>query len=266
MLLLSLNIRLARAPATIIVPDDYPTIQAAINAASDGDTIFVKNGTYYENVIVNKSLSLFGESRDSTIVDGNKSGTVVTITRDGVNFENFTVEDSGALDWDTGIYVECSSNNISNNLVTDNNNGIHLMDGNNSLRGNILTNNTYNLGVWGDSISGFEQDIDTSNMIEGKPVYFLVNQKDIVIPSNAGYVGIANSLNISVMNLDLKKNGEGVLLAFSSGCSIINTTTSNNRLGFHLFCSQENVVSDNVLAGNGVGVYFDLSESNTLSQ
>jgi pectin methylesterase-like acyl-CoA thioesterase len=43
---------------TIIVPDDYPTIQAAINAANDGDTIFVKIGTYYEHVVVNKSLSL----------------------------------------------------------------------------------------------------------------------------------------------------------------------------------------------------------------
>jgi len=265
MLLLSLNIRLARAPATIIVPDDFSTIQAAINAASDGDTIFVRNGTYYGNVIVNKTLSLDGESRDSTILDGNNSGTVVTIVQDDVSFMNFTVKDSGSLDWDTGIYVTSFNNNISDNLVTDNNNGVHLMGGNNSLRGNILTNNTYNLGVWGDSISGFEQNIDTSNMIEGKHVYFLVNQKDIVIPSNAGYVGIVNSFNISIMNLDLEKNGEGVLLAFSSGCSIIKTTTSNNRLGFYLFGSQENVVSGNVLTGNGVGVYLDLSESNTLS-
>jgi pectin methylesterase-like acyl-CoA thioesterase len=43
---------------TITVPDDYPTIQAALNNAVDGDTIFVKKGVYVENPIVNKSVSL----------------------------------------------------------------------------------------------------------------------------------------------------------------------------------------------------------------
>src|SRR4030067_2374091 len=65
---------------TIIVPDDYPTIQAAMNAASQGDTIYVKTGTYYENVIVNKPLTLVGESKENTIVDGSgKNNSVVTV-------------------------------------------------------------------------------------------------------------------------------------------------------------------------------------------
>jgi len=58
-------------PATIIVPDIYPTIQAAINAASAGDTIYVRNGTYYENVVVNKTISLIGENKNTTVVDRN---------------------------------------------------------------------------------------------------------------------------------------------------------------------------------------------------
>ena len=51
----------------IIVPDDYPTIQEAIDNATDGDTIFVKKGTYEENPLeINKTLSLIGEGADST--------------------------------------------------------------------------------------------------------------------------------------------------------------------------------------------------------
>ena len=64
----------------IIVPDDFSTIQEAINAASDGDIIFVRNGTYYENVVVNKAVSLIGQDSNKTIVDGNGGFSAVSIT------------------------------------------------------------------------------------------------------------------------------------------------------------------------------------------
>ena len=54
---------------TIIVPDSYPTIQEAINNANEGDVIFVRHGTYYENLVVNKSVSLVGEDRETTTID-----------------------------------------------------------------------------------------------------------------------------------------------------------------------------------------------------
>lgn len=56
-------------PTTIRVPDDYPTIQEAINAASPGDTIQVAAGTYYERVTVNKTVTLIGEDPLTTIID-----------------------------------------------------------------------------------------------------------------------------------------------------------------------------------------------------
>ena len=49
---------------TITVPSDFSSIQEAINAADVGDTIFVKRGTYVENPVVNKSVSLIGEDRE----------------------------------------------------------------------------------------------------------------------------------------------------------------------------------------------------------
>src|SRR3990172_4751208 len=72
--------------ATRIVPDDYPTIQAAIDAASPGDTIVVRARTYFENLTLNKSVILTGEfydpadpTRNTTIIDGGTSGQVDVI-------------------------------------------------------------------------------------------------------------------------------------------------------------------------------------------
>ena len=75
----------------IRVPEDYPVIQWAINAAKPGDTILVSEGTYYERIVINKTLNLLGENRDKTIIDARGTGTVVAITADNVNFSGFTI-------------------------------------------------------------------------------------------------------------------------------------------------------------------------------
>jgi len=71
---------------------NYSNIQDAINASSNGDTVFVYNGTYYENIIVNKTVNLLGESTKDTIIDGSGFGNAVNITVDYVNLSNFTIK------------------------------------------------------------------------------------------------------------------------------------------------------------------------------
>ncbi len=65
---LGFRVAVEAAANTIYVPDDYPTIQQAINAALDGDSIFVHNGTYSENIVVNKTVTLIGENEENTII------------------------------------------------------------------------------------------------------------------------------------------------------------------------------------------------------
>jgi len=80
------------AATTWTVPDDVSTICAAADSSADGDTIYVKDGTYNEAGIDlnNKRVCLIGESRDSTIVDGEYSGRLLETTGDLVIVRNFT--------------------------------------------------------------------------------------------------------------------------------------------------------------------------------
>jgi nitrous oxidase accessory protein len=85
---------------TIIVPDNYPTIAAAIGNATDGDAIFVKKGTYEErSIVIDKAVTLTGEDKVNTIIKGNDTGVpkttaIVSIVADDVKVTGFTINGS----------------------------------------------------------------------------------------------------------------------------------------------------------------------------
>nr|QNO49773.1 hypothetical protein DMFPCFDI_00016 [Methanosarcinales archaeon ANME-2c ERB4]QNO50125.1 hypothetical protein GDOAKEED_00029 [Methanosarcinales archaeon ANME-2c ERB4] len=149
---------------------DYTTIQAAVNAASAGDTIIVGDGVYAGNVDVNKRLTIRSENGSaSTIVQAADAfDHVFEVTDDYVNISGFTVTGAygcGGIYLDTVDYCDISYNNAlhnangivlegsSNNTLTDNNasnnnDGIHLStySNYNIVSGNTAINNS-NYGV-----------------------------------------------------------------------------------------------------------------------
>jgi len=96
----------------------YSSIQEAINTASEWDTIYVSVGTYIENVVVNKSLSLLGEDKENTVVDGDGVGTVIQVESNNVTISGLQVRGC-SMEWgDHGIILKDSSNCvISGNIV-----------------------------------------------------------------------------------------------------------------------------------------------------
>jgi len=270
MLTLAFNIQPVKAePRTWIVDDDGPadfhTIQEAINAASDNDTIFVKSGKYYENLVINKKVALFGESKDTTEIEGVVLSpvweSVISIRVDDVEMANFTVTNGGH-----GIYLGAKRSIVTDCVVYENHFGLTISSSSqNLLRRNQLFNNSYNLLVLGGwSINDFMQDIDTSNFVNGKPVYYLVNEDNLSInPTtfpNIGYLGVINSTNVQIANLSLSRNGDGLLIAFSPDTLVENVEAIHNYHGISLMCSPRTTVKCCNFSYNDLGIFLYYSD------
>jgi len=301
-LIFAFNLPLVGAK-TITVPDQYSTIQAAINAADPGDTIFVRAGTYYEQVVVNKTVLLIGENRDTTIIDGQeKFGSVVTVKANEILISNFTIRNSGS-----GFFLFCfgieiegyNYTTVRNNKIIDNQFGIGIKKSfNNKLIGNEITNN-YGWGIrlefssnctlrdnrmsvngddfaiYGNELSHFIHDIDASNLrIDGvvRRIYYLINQHDITINSSThpdlGFLALVNSTNIKVQDLNIDDNDPGLLLAYTNNSLITGNTVIYCAKGILLIHSSNNTISGNTLGpkNNGNIILENLSSNNTISE
>jgi len=103
----------------------YATIQKGINETNDGDTIYTHKGTYYENVILNKTVDLIGEDRGCTIIDGRRKGNTVHVISDGVVISGFTITNGTGGEWfRAGIRITASNNTIHGNNICHNTLGI----------------------------------------------------------------------------------------------------------------------------------------------
>ena len=242
---------------------DYPTIQEAIDAreTSGGHTIAVDAGTYPENVLVYKSLTLIGEDRDTTIIDG--GGDALKIVANNTFVTNFTLQNSNV-----GIYVSiCGNATIQNNKVTDNSYGIFMGSSYFCvLRNNNIFGNSYNFGIGGVTLQHYIHDIDDSNVVDGNPVYYLVNQTGLIINStlypSIGYMALISCTQITVENLTLTGNGQGVLFAYTKNSTIKNITATSNSEGVVLYSSSNCSVSGNVATNNGADGISLYSSSN----
>jgi parallel beta-helix repeat protein len=147
MLTLVSNIQPAKTSSTtIIVPDDYPTIQEAIGAASWGDTIYVKAGTYYENVVVDRPVSLVGENKYTTIIDGMTHSNCLWIGENNVSVSGFTIQNSANTTF--GIETEGNNSSIENNIFRNDSACIGLFHSSyNTISGNMMVNSSVGCAV-----------------------------------------------------------------------------------------------------------------------
>jgi parallel beta-helix repeat protein len=193
-------------PRTLIVDDDLPadfcTIQEAINAASIGDTVFVRAGTYRENLVVNKSLSLMGENTSQTTIIARTSGKEITVEASRVTIAGFTIQGNGSTRPDNiGVYFESSTSlgNVSHNILIGHGYAISLGGSNHNVECNDLANN----GVSGIYLNGSSNNIIARNNVTGgKTGIFIAwpSSRNVLRENNL----TGNELNLHVISYDLQ--------------------------------------------------------------
>jgi parallel beta-helix repeat protein len=265
------------------------TVGIYLNSSSANDILSDNN------VIANSEFGICLDSCDNNTLSGNKvttnhdegiwlyssnnntlSGNNVTANRDtGIGLigssdnvlsgNDVTANSQEGIGGGIAVWFSSNNNTLSGNSVAANGYGIWLSSSSgNVLSGNVMTcNNLYgNLGVYSLVLSDFVNHINTSNLVNGKPVYYLMNQSNVMINPETypevGYLGLINCKNVTVQGFTFTENGEGLLLANTTDSKITGNNVTANVDGIVLYYSSGDVLSGNNISNisdDGVDLY-----------
>ena len=206
---------------------NFLTIQEAVDSANDGDIIFVYAGTYNGSITIDKSLSLIGEDKNTTIIDSHTFGDVLTVTKDWVNISDFTIQNGQKTDWIEGGYAYINSGirilsghvTVDQNVIVNNTYGIYIENGENN---QIISNHIFDNGK-GIRISGFNNTIANNNISNNNQNY--TTNITLMGENNFGiYLVAANDNNITGNTIS-NHLGKGIKLSL---LSLNNTIYKNN--------------------------------------
>jgi parallel beta-helix repeat protein len=242
---------------------NYTTIQDAIDEANDGDTVYVFNETYYENIELYKRLSLIGEDKNNTIIDGKQKGCTINLSSENTVIENFTVI-GGGFDTDdfknffrAGIRITGSNNIICNNIFRKNCLGIS---------GVRVTNLTIKDNIFiedGIGFTSYENDGRPilknkyflhnikNNIVNEKPLYYFFNENDKLIDNlEIGQLILVNCTNFEIKNVSISKTDWGMVFAFCNNCLTENCNIFKNSLAIWTLKSNNNLFQFNNISNN----------------
>ncbi|MCJ2555746.1 MAG: right-handed parallel beta-helix repeat-containing protein [Candidatus Thermoplasmatota archaeon] len=224
-------------------PGNYTSIQAAIDNADPGDTVYVYAGTYREMVRINKTLSLVGENRDTTIIKDIVPGGLVSVQADWVNVTGFSLVGEWSYPSMVGMNLWYSRNcTISNNIFLRNWYGLSLHDSSyNTIADNAFVEN------W----NGLELSSSPDNRIH-----------DNEILHNHGYgMYIYTSANVTISRNNISSNGGGLHMEGTTYDIIkANTFLGNGiymRGGSVSHFSTHKISTDNMVNGRPIHYYRD---------
>jgi parallel beta-helix repeat protein len=244
-----------KTPGVFYVDDDgeanYTRIQDAIDHAENGSTIFVNDGTYYEILTINKTISLIGAGRDKTVIDRGKNGAyapTVFINADNCTIKGFKVTKSTISFTVTGIHINSSNNTVSNNTISDHSEGIHVEEGTyNNISGNNILN----------SRDGIRLETSSRNTISGNNISSN-SQNGIFLKSKSNYNIISgnilfkNGLSISI--------GTGIRIKGSEYNEVFDNAIVNNQRGVHCCCGAHyNTIYNNLFKDNNDNARDDIA-------
>ena len=253
----------------------YPTIQEAITDAALGETIRVFAGNYSENIVIGTPLSLIGEDKETTIINGGGSGIVVTVAANNVTLSGFTVTNSGDdPQANAGIVLtNVTGCTINNNIVKDNlSAGIGLIaGGNNTLSDNTVTDNVVaGIALIASSGNTIQGNTCSNTQIGGSNDAF-----GLALEYNETYGGGCTGNIIDTGNTFSNNAQDGIYLAALCNGNTIdgNTITDNLNNGIYVesqiatgdgSSDNTNIITNNTILRNAAyGIWFHFSNNTT---
>jgi parallel beta-helix repeat protein len=220
----------------------YNTISKAIDKAYEGWTVFVKNGTYKENLVINKTINLDGESKDNTIIDGNNSGIVIYVQAPEVRISGLTIQNSGTKRLDSGIRTLSLDSNmtVKNCIIRDCDVGIYLncidtfsfkKSGNIIKDNQIIYNNIGIFTTWSDNHNIIENTICYNNLhgIEMEASKTSVIKDNIVCNNNEKGIYLHGACDENqIIGNTIDRNSYGLLIKETKKCLIKNNNFVHN--------------------------------------
>jgi parallel beta-helix repeat protein len=266
----------------------YMYIQDAIDNATDGDIVYVYNGTYQEIVTVDKSITLMGENENSTIIDQNGVfADVVTVTADWVNITGFTIMETVGGNSYAGIKL----NNVGNCSIINVNTsggglGIYFIDSLNiNIKKNIVTNtyfgirivsssdinitdNIINQNYYGIHMDSSLRAVITKNTFINDGISLHGSQLPHFISHTIPINNIINGKplyyhkNFNDTTIDAIPVGQ-LILVNCNNVDVRNLSINNTDLGIELAYSSNITITDNRISkGNhGILMYFSLDNN-----
>lgn len=209
-------------------PNNYTTIQSAIDDAFGGDTVFVYDDSspYIENLLIEKQISLIGEDKYTTIIDGDTVEDVIFVNSSRVTIDSFTIKNGGSHNDGIKIIENNNFNTISNNIICNNSNAIQV-DGSSFIKidNNLIFSNEGGIHLWWGS---------NNNQVSNNTIY---------------------------------DNVRGIMATFSNGNIITHNVVNNNRFYGLLTSGRRHIISYNEFNGNdemGIALAGDIGLGNIL--
>lgn len=239
----------------------YSSIQEAIDNANDGDTIFVYNGTYKEHLTIDKFITLIGENKKSTIIDGGNNKIAVYISGDNVSLSHFGIHNA-----EYGIYCNGSDfTYITHNRIENYVYGIF----NNRTTNGHFAHNTITNGLYGIFTYEASDDAIRYNTISYNTMYGAKDYKsqlkncfnwNYFHHNHIAYCYDPDT-HISTLEFDgniLLDNHIGIMIENASTISVTNNALSRNEYGIYLVNASPNIAHNHISSGNS-GVYAEQS-------
>jgi parallel beta-helix repeat protein len=233
-------------------PGNYSKIQDAIDNASDSDTVFVFDGTYFENIVIDKAIKLLGDNKNNTIIDGSSSNeSIIIIKANDISIRGFTIRNSSPFH--RGIFFQSHYKGVSiiDNIIKNTRGAIVLQSSQNiNISRNVLIDNYNN------------PDIDLKNSSDNM-IY-----RNIVIHTSEEHpdsISLIDNSNYNKIYGNSIRNCEyGIYSSGGSYNELSSNTISDNNLGvFLVWYGDHNNINNNTISNNINGIRTETTSNSS---